>query len=68
MKDYILDVKSQLECNASTEYKNEHTTYNYTNEIVDENFDYFLKSKNSGLSAYKALLFFYDFLNENTLN
>lgn len=62
-EDYILDVKSQLICNASEEYKSKYITYNYSNEDIDNNKNYFYTCYNDNLSAYKALLFFYDFLN-----
>ena len=55
---YFSDVKSQLNCNASDEYKNESITYNYSNQIVDFNKDYFMKCMKAKLSPYKALLFF----------
>lgn len=62
--EYMVDVKSQLFDNASEEYKSQHITYTYSNEVVDSNLDYFRDCCNKGLSAYKSLLFFYDFLNE----
>ncbi len=62
-KEYISGVKSQLTCNASDDYKNNHGSYDYTNSDVDNNLDYFEKCQERGLSAYKSLLFFYDYLN-----
>lgn len=65
MKDfdlYMLDVKSQLTENATDFYKDNHITYTYSNEVVDNNLDYFEDCMNKGLSAYKALLYFYDYL------
>lgn len=62
-KKYIEDAKSQLDCNASENYKKQHVTYLYTNEQVDEHLEYFEKCMGSGLSAYKALLFFGDYIN-----
>lgn len=38
--------------------------YTYTDEVLFENKDYFKKCYNQNLSAYKALLFLYDYLNE----
>lgn len=61
--DYIADVKSQLCCNNPGETV-EYITYDYTEEQIDENLDYFDKCRQRDLSAYKALLFFYDYLNE----
>jgi hypothetical protein len=57
---YIADVRSQLYCNASEDYKDKYTTYTYSNEDIDGNLDYFKECQKSGLSAYKALLFFKD--------
>lgn len=60
---YIIDAKEQLNCNASEEYRNNNVTYLYTNDEIDNNLDYFKKCMKNGLSAYKALLFFNDYLN-----
>ena len=60
----MVDVRSQLTDNASDKYKSQHITYTYSNEVIDDNLDYFKDCMDQGLSAYKALLFFYDFLNE----
>lgn len=64
INEYILNVKSQLVCNTSDEYKSEHVTYNYTNETIDHHLDYFKKCMYNNLSSYKALLYFYDYLND----
>lgn len=61
-EEYMKDVRSQLECNASEEYKKNYLVYTYTNEEVNSHLDYFKKCKESNLSAYKALLFFNDYL------
>jgi hypothetical protein len=61
-EDYIKDVKKQLTCNASEDYKNNYITYDYSNEQVKTNLHYFKQSMENGLSAYKALLFFGDYL------
>lgn len=58
---YISDVLSQLTCMASDEYKKEHITYEYTPEQIFDNISYFKNAKKN-LSAYKALLFFGDYL------
>ncbi len=58
--DYIKDVKSQLYCNATEEFKNNYITYIYTNEDIDNNMSFFRKSFDLNLSAYKALLYFID--------
>ena len=65
MKDfekYIDKVRSQLECNASEEYKSNYITYDYTNQQVDDNLNYFRDCMDHGLSEYKSLLFFGDYL------
>ena len=63
--EYLADVRSQLECNASDEYKGKHIVYPYTVAVVDENIDYFKDCHKGGMSAYKALLFFHDYLAAN---
>ena len=64
-ESYLQSAKSQLTCNASDEYKSKYITYSYNDEQIDENVDYFKKCFESGLSSYKALLFFFDYLNGN---
>lgn len=54
-EEYMKDVKQQLYCNASEEYRNQYITYGYTEEEVDKNLDYFEKCRSRNLSAYKAL-------------
>jgi hypothetical protein len=63
-KEYIEDVKSQLDENATDFHKNNYVTYTYSNELVGSNLDYFEDCMNKGLSPYKALLYFYDYLSE----
>ena len=43
-------------------YRNNHVTYLCTNEQIESNLDYFRRCMESGLSSYKALLFFNDYL------
>ena len=62
MNRYIKKVKQQLECNASEEYNSEYIVYTYSNEQIDSNLDYFEKCSKNGLSEYKSLLFFGDYL------
>ena len=57
-EDYIKDVKSQLDCNASEEYKKRCVVYTYSNDDIDNNLDYFKKMYDEDYSAYKALLLF----------
>lgn len=54
---YMLDVRSQLKCNISEEEYYLYGAYDYTNEQIDENLEYFRECYNQPLSAYKALLF-----------
>ena len=61
---YMLDVKSQLDENATEYAKSNYVLYTYSNELVDTNLEYFEDCMNKGLSPYKALLYFYDYLNE----
>lgn len=37
--------------------------YSYSEEMIFSNIDYFKRCNDLGLSAYKALLFFHDYLN-----
>jgi hypothetical protein len=64
---YMAHVRSQLTCNANDDYKSEFITYTYDNETVDANLPYFLDCMRSGLSAYKALLFFNEYLKDKKL-
>ena len=57
-KLYMDDVRRQLWCNATDEYKKEYGTYNISNEEVDSDIPYFDRCMKDGLSPYKALLFF----------
>lgn len=64
-EQYIKEVKEQLTYNTSDDYKDNHVTYLYSNEQIDDNLEYFKESMKFGLSPYKALLFFQDHLEEN---
>lgn len=59
---YIKKVREQLGENATEEYKSEYVTYTYSNTDIDNNLGYFKDCMDKGLSPYKALLFFYDYL------
>jgi hypothetical protein len=62
-EEYIEDVKSQLCCNndlANIDY----ITYDYTEQQIEDNLEYFKDCLNNNLSGYKALLFFYNYLLE----
>lgn len=58
--EYMVDVYSQLDENATDEYKREYVTYTYSNSDIEENLEYFKDCMDDGLSPYKALLFFWD--------
>lgn len=62
LKEYLDRVFEQLVCNSDEEYKSKYVTYNYTNDQINENLDYFQKCLDFGLSPYKSLLFFSDYL------
>ena len=63
--EYMNDVFSQLDCNASDDYRSKHIVYMYEPEQVTVNMDYFMACLRGGMSAYKALLFFHDYLVAN---
>lgn len=63
MSEYLKQVREQLDCNATDEYKDTYIVYIYSNEEIDNNLDYFERCKKNGLSPYKSLLFFHDYLN-----
>lgn len=60
--EFMIGVREQLNCNAELSFKQQYITYGYTNEQVDENLEYFERCMNFGLSPYKSLLFFGDYL------
>ena len=64
MRDYIAEVKKQIYCNATEEYRNNYITYDYTNAQIDDNKEYFEKCETEKLSPYKSLLFFQDYLDK----
>ena len=61
-EEYIEDVKSQLCCNNPEIV--DFITYDYSEQQIDENLDYFKECLDKNLSGYKALLFFSDYLLE----
>lgn len=63
-EEYIKDIKEQLCCNNDISTV-EYITYDYTEQQIDDNLDYFKKCMKDNLSGYKALLFFCDYLYEN---
>ena len=61
LTEYYNDVFSQLYCNQDK--NTEHVCYLYTEKQIISNLSYFTKCYNDNLSAYKALLFFHEYLN-----
>ncbi len=62
-EEYMADVLSQLTCNVSDEHKGSvHITYEYTSNEINTHAGYFRKCRKRGLSAYKALMYFSDYL------
>lgn len=59
---YIQAVKDNLTCNNDV-YCGFYT-FDYSDEDIDNNTEYFIDCMNIGLSPYKALLFFYYYLQE----
>lgn len=60
LEQYLIDVGIRA-CDYGREIPNEER------ELLKDNVEYFKKCYQEGLSAYKALLFFQDYLNENSL-
>lgn len=60
--EYIEDVNSQLTCVASADYRQKYITYDFASSLIKENEDYFKHMFEMGISPYKALLFFHDYL------
>ena len=58
-KQYVADLKSQLCCNDPLP---DCISYDYTDDQIDDNSKYFKNCHKRGLSAYKALLFFSDYM------
>jgi hypothetical protein len=63
LAEYLNHIKSQLVGNVTQAEQAEYGSYNYTDEQIDSNSFYFEHCRDTGLSAYKALLFFHDYLN-----
>jgi len=63
-EEYLDDVRSQLYCNASSHYRSNYITYDYSNSQIEDNLIFFKDCYKSNLSGYKALLFFSDYLND----
>ena len=63
---YIQAVKGNLACNNDVFCG--YYTFDYSDDQVDNNAEYFVDCMQRGLSPYKALLFFYDYLQENKVD
>jgi len=61
-EEYKESVLGQLECNADDDYKSKYVVYLYDNNDIENNLAYFRDCLTRGLSPYKALLFFRDYL------
>jgi hypothetical protein len=60
IEQYIKEAKTRLTCNK--EVKKGDTGYIYSNQQIDDNIPYFQEALKDGLSPYKALLYFNDYL------
>lgn len=60
---YMEKVFSQLEEHATEEHKAEYVTFTYSSKLINNHLDYFEDCMNKELSAYKALMWFQDYLN-----
>ena len=63
---YIQSVKDYLTCNNDMFCG--YYTFDYSDEDIDNNAEYFIECMQRGLSHYNALLFFYDYLQENKVD
>ena len=63
---YIQAVKDNLTCNNDVFFG--YYTFDYSDDQVDDNTEYFVDCMKIGLSPYNALLFFYDYLQENKVD
>lgn len=61
-EEYIEKVKSNLYCNLSEDEKKVFYSYDFTEDEIDNNLDYFRDYYNNDISAYTSLLFFADYL------
>ena len=61
-EEYIEKVKSNLYCNLSEDEKKVFYSYDFTEDEIDSNLEYFKDCYNNDISAYTSLLFFADYL------
>lgn len=64
-KEYIEKVKENLCCNMSDDERKVLVCYEYTDKDIDNNLEYFKDCYDKELSAYKALLYFNDYIEKN---
>ena len=64
-KEYIEKVKENLCQNMTEDEKSVLICYEFTDDDIDNNLDYFKNCYNQELSAYKALLYFNDYIEKN---
>lgn len=61
-EEYIEKVKSNLYYNLSEDEKKVFYSYDFTEDEIDNNLEYFKDYYNNDISAYTSLLFFADYL------
>lgn len=61
-EEYIEDVKSQLCCNNDDDV--DYITYDYTEQQIYDEIKHFEDCWKRNISGYKALLFFFDYLQD----
>lgn len=61
-EEYIEKVKSNLYCNLSEDEKKVFYSYDFTEDEIDNNLEYFKDCYNNDISAYTSLLLFADYL------
>ena len=67
LEEYLENTKKHLTYLQTNNESKEYCTFNYTFEEILENKEYFESCLNKGLSTYKALLFFDDYLKKDKL-
>lgn len=60
---YMENVRSQLTCN-NTEEERDFIVFDYSQDFINSHRVYFMRSMVAGLSPYKALTFFSDWLED----
>ncbi len=62
LEKYIAKTKELLKCNGAGDDDSQQCYYSFTNKQIDDNHIYFKRLKKNGMSPYKALLYFNDYL------